>query len=121
MKITLLGAATSILVNILVVPHIGILGAGWAILASYFIMALSLYIFGQKNYKIDYEYKKIFLIALLIILSFFVGQYFDNFDMTKNYIAKIILLCLYPLCVMLVLQGKRPKLPFKLFSKKLKR
>lgn len=117
MKITLLGAAVSILVNILVVPHIGILGAGWAILASYFIMALSLYIFGQKNYKIDYEYKKIFLIALLIIAGFFVGQYFDNFDMAKNYIAKIILLFLYPLIIFTILRGQKPKLPFKMFSK----
>lgn len=117
MKITLLGAAVSILVNILVVPRIGILGAGWAILASYFIMALSLYIFGQKNYKIDYEYKKIFLIALLIIAGFFVGQYFDNFDMAKNYIAKIILLFLYPLIIFTILRGQKPKLPFKMFSK----
>lgn len=117
MKITLLGAAVSILVNILVVPRIGILGAGWAILASYFVMALSLYIFGQKNYKIDYEYKKIFLIALLIIAGFSVGQYFDNFDMAKNYIAKIILLCLYPLIIFTVLRGQKPKLPFKMFRK----
>ncbi len=117
MKITLLGAAVSILVNILVVPRIGILGAGWAILASYFIMALSLYIFGQKNYKIDYEYKKIFLIASLIIAGFFVGQYFDNFDMAKNYIAKIILLFLYPLIIFTILRGQKPKLPFKMFSK----
>ena len=107
MKITLLGAATSVLVNILVVPRIGILGAGWAILASYFVMALSLFIFGQKNYKIDYEYKKIFFIALLIIAGFFTGSQFNNFDIKANYISKIILLCAYPLCVTLVLSSSK--------------
>jgi len=105
MKITLLGAVTSILVNISVVPHIGILGAGWAILISYFVMALALFIFGQKNYKIDYEYKKILLLTLIIIAGYFVGTRFDGFSMKDNYIAKIILLCLYPLFVALVLRG----------------
>ena len=107
MKITLLGAITSIFVNILIVPHIGILGAGWAILASYFVMALALYIFGQKNYKIDYEYKKIFLIAIIIIASFFTGSQFDNFEIKTNYIYKMGLLCLYPICVSIVLRGSK--------------
>ena len=121
MKITLLGAATSILVNILFVPRIGILGAGWAILISYFVMALALFIFGQKNYKIDYEYKKIFLMFVLILALFFAGNYFDCLTMFRNYIGKIILLCIYPLIVFLILQGKKPKLPFKLFRKNLRK
>ena len=121
MKITLLGAATSILVNILLVPHIGIIGAGWAIFISYFVMAFCLFIFGQKNYKIDYEYKKIFLMALLICLLFFTGNYFGSLPTYKSYVSKIILLCLYPLIIFLILQGKRPKLPFKLFRKNLKK
>ena len=118
MKITLLGAAISILVNIFLVPQIGIIGAGWAIFTSYGVMAFALFIFGQKNYKINYEYKKILLIALLIIAGYSCGTYFDNFEMVKNYIYKIILLCLYPFCVFIILQGKRPQLPFKIFSKK---
>ena len=121
MKITLLGAAVSILVNILLVPHIGIIGAGWAILVSYAVMALCLFIFGQKNYKIDYEYKKIFLMALFICALFFGGNYFGCLPTYKSYISKIILLCLYPLIIFLILQGKRPKLPFKLFRKNLKK
>lgn len=121
MKITLLGAITSILVNILVVPRIGIIGAGWAIFTSYFVMALALFIFGQRNYKINYEYKKIFLIAVIIIAGYFIGSRFDNFNMVVNYISKIILLCLYPLSIFLILRGKQPKLPFKFFRKKLEK
>jgi O-antigen/teichoic acid export membrane protein len=63
--ITLLGALTSVAVNITLVPRVGIVGAGWAILASYFVMALSLFIFLQRNYPIKYEYKKLSVIALL--------------------------------------------------------
>lgn len=121
MKITLVGAAVSILVNILLVPHLGIIGAGWAIFTSYFVMALCLFAFGQKNYKIDYEYKKIFLMALLIIALFFVGNHFGCLPTYKSYVSKIILLCLYPLIVFLILQGRRPKLPFKFFRKNLKK
>lgn len=117
MKITLLGAAASILVNILLVPHIGILGAGWAIFISYAMMALALFIFGQKNYKINYDYKKIFLISLIIITAYFIGSCFDSFEMVKNYIYKIILLCVYPILIFIIFKGHSPKLPFRFFKK----
>ena len=117
MKITLLGAAASILVNILLVPHIGILGAGWAIFTSYAVMALALFIFGQKNYKINYDYKKIFLISLIITLGYFIGSCFDTFEMVKNYIYKIILLCVYPILIFIIFKGHSPKLPFSFFKK----
>lgn len=117
MKITLLGAAASILVNILLVPHIGILGAGWAIFISYAMMALALFIFGQKNYKINYDYKKIFLISLIIITGYFIGSCFDNFEMIKNYIYKIILLCVYPILIFIIFKGHSPRLPFRFFKR----
>ncbi len=117
MKITLLGAAASILVNILLVPHIGILGAGWAIFTSYAVMALALFIFGQKNYKINYDYKKIFLISLIIIAGYFIGSCFDSFEIIKNYIYKIILLCVYPILIFIIFKGRSPRLPFRFFKR----
>jgi O-antigen/teichoic acid export membrane protein len=66
MYITLLGAAASVITNIVLVPNIGIIGAGWAILISYAVMAASLFIFLQRNYPIKYEYKKLILTGVLI-------------------------------------------------------
>lgn len=65
MWITLLGALTSLSTNLLLVPHIGILGAGWAVACSYFVMACALFIFTQKNYGVPYQYGKLALLAVL--------------------------------------------------------
>lgn len=64
MWITLLGAAVSITTNLTLVPHIGIMGAGWAVALSYAAMAGALFAFTQKVYPIRYEYKKLAAIAL---------------------------------------------------------
>lgn len=57
--ITALGAITNIVTNLFLIPKIGIMGAAVAMLASYFIMAVAIFVVSQKFYRISYEYFKI--------------------------------------------------------------
>ncbi|MGB2579103.1 O-antigen/teichoic acid export membrane protein [Elusimicrobium simillimum] len=88
---TLLGAAVSITTNILLVPRIGITGAGIAIMLSYISMVICMFIFSQRVYPIKYEYKKLAALALLAALAICGNIYFDTLA------AKIIILILFPL------------------------
>ncbi len=54
-----LGAATTIIGNIVLVPIMGYEGAAWATLICYFLMAVSAYWMGQKHYPIPYATGKI--------------------------------------------------------------
>jgi len=67
--ITGLGALVNVLVNLTLIPRMGIMGAAWATLASYVVMAGGLFIVSQKFYRIDYEYEKIAKIFALIFIS----------------------------------------------------
>ena len=98
MWITLLGAVSSILTNFTLVPMVGIIGAGWAIFVSYIIMAVSLFIFLQRNYPINYEYKKIGFIAGVVLVFLALNNMFKNI-----LTVQIILLIIYPLIISLVL------------------
>ncbi len=98
MWITLLGAISSILTNLTLVPLVGIIGAGWAILVSYIVMASCLFYFLQKNYPINYEYKKLGFIAAVVISFLFLNNLLNN---TLTW--QIILLIIYPLIISLVL------------------
>lgn len=95
--ITLLGACISITTNLLLVPHIGILGAGWAVALSYAAMALALFCFTQKHYTLPYEYKKVGAVAGLCLASaavcFVTGRQFPAYALS----IKLILLSAYPL------------------------
>lgn len=109
MWITLLGALTSIATNLILVPQVGIVGAGWAVALSYFVMAVSLFIFTQKVYPIAYQYKKLILLAVLGIGMAYaasaVGQILTPWRLLQ---FKVGLLCIYPLLAWTII-GKRPK------------
>ena len=102
--ITLLGAATSITTNLVLVPHIGILGAGWAVALSYGTMALALFVFTQKNYTIPYEYKKLAAIAVACIASSLIIYAAGKDDIQSLLLLKITLLSIYPLWIWLAVR-----------------
>lgn len=64
--VTISGAVVNIAVNFTLIPILGIMGAAWATLASYVVMASGLFIVSQKFYKINYEYSKILKIFFII-------------------------------------------------------
>jgi len=91
--ITLLGACTSITTNLILVPHIGILGAGWAVLISYAVMATALFCFTRRVYPIPYEYKKLAVLLTTALFFFLLNRW------TGNLLGvKILLLVVYPIC-----------------------
>ena len=53
------GAGITILLNLLLIPGMGYMGAAWATLICYFLMMVLSYITGQKNYPIPYDLKRI--------------------------------------------------------------
>ncbi|MCX7797890.1 MAG: polysaccharide biosynthesis C-terminal domain-containing protein [Melioribacter sp.] len=88
--VTGLGAIINIIVNFLLIPLIGIIGAALATLASYIVMALTLFFFSQKVYKIKYEYEKIIKILLIIFVAC-IAYYFFYYNGYLVFPLKIIL------------------------------
>ena len=107
--ITLLGAAVSISTNLTLVPHLGILGEGWAVALSYGAMALSLWRFTQKNYPIPYEYKKICTLALVAAITAVLVKLCAAQSAQGVLIVKVILLTLYPVWMALIIAPQRFK------------
>lgn len=68
-----LGALTNVIANILLIPEFGIMGAAYATLLSYAVLAVGIYFPSQRYYRIEYEWDTIVrLIAVTtIILSAF--------------------------------------------------
>lgn len=68
--ISLTGAAVTLLLNILLIPHISYYGSAIATLAAYGTMMLISYFLGNKYYPIPYDMKKITLyLGLAVVLS----------------------------------------------------
>jgi O-antigen/teichoic acid export membrane protein len=89
--VTGIGAAVNILVNILLIPIIGILGAALATLFAYMAMSVSLFFISQKYYEIKYEYDRIIKILSLLIFSCCL-YYFIHFNYEFTLLLKFSVL-----------------------------
>jgi O-antigen/teichoic acid export membrane protein len=88
------GAITNVIANYLLIPYLNIMGAAFATLLSYFVMAAGYYIVTQKFYRINYDYYKLAKIALAVL---FVGTvyYLLLYGGYLNIYYKIILAIIF--------------------------
>ncbi|MEO8231215.1 MAG: oligosaccharide flippase family protein [Ignavibacteriota bacterium] len=89
-----LGALTNVAANYLLIPYFNIMGAAFATLLSYVVMAAGYYIVTQKFYKINYDYLKLAKMALGVT---FVGvvYYLLMYGGFLNIYYKIILAMIF--------------------------
>jgi O-antigen/teichoic acid export membrane protein len=104
--ITGIGATVNIVVNLLLIPVWGIMGAALATLGAYFAMAAGLYIVTQKFYRIEYEIGKIIRIFFDIII---VGVIYYYLLYTDNLLIvyKLLLLIFFSLFLYIFVFEKR--------------
>jgi len=91
-------AIISIALNFLLIPLIGVIGAAIGLLTGYISGMIIMKILQSKvSYKINYEWKRIFLIIISSVIIFLLGSYFaaifDN--LTIVFFIKIGLMLLY--------------------------
>jgi O-antigen/teichoic acid export membrane protein len=69
--ITIIGAAITVFINLLMVPSFGYMASAWAHIASYGAMLIMSFIFARNRFKVDYNMKSLFpyfIIAIGMVL-----------------------------------------------------
>jgi O-antigen/teichoic acid export membrane protein len=89
--VTGVGALTNVVVNIILIPVLGIIGAAIATLAAYMVMAGGSFYYSQKYYPIPYEYGKVARILLLIFVTGGI-YYYLLYTIGIIFVYKVILL-----------------------------
>lgn len=54
-QVTIVGAVVTVVVNYLLVPRYGMIGAAFSTVASYMVMALMIYVYSQRSYPVPYR------------------------------------------------------------------
>jgi O-antigen/teichoic acid export membrane protein len=75
-------AVINIASNFILIPVIGMMGAAVATLISYVVETIGIFYVSRKYYRIEYEYRKIIFIFVLLasaMVSYFFLKYFDYF------------------------------------------
>jgi O-antigen/teichoic acid export membrane protein len=87
--ITLIGAAITLVINYFFIPYFGYLACAWATFACYGSMMVVSFVWGQKEYRIPYAWKK--LVAYMVIVVLF---YFIHTGLTHEWTGRIFNLSL---------------------------
>jgi len=120
--ITLVGAAVTLLINYLLIPHFSYVACAWATFVSYGVMMVISYMWGQKIYPVPYPTKKLIAYLVIAVSFFMIHKGIDK--MIENTIWSLtiatVLLMIYILFIGLIEQKELPKLPLigKYFSPK---
>jgi O-antigen/teichoic acid export membrane protein len=93
--IAIVGALTTILINVLFIPKYGYLASAWATLVVYLMQMILSYFLGQRFYPIPYNRKKFVLYIGVSILLFFVGNSVHFSSSLFNFLVQNILIAFF--------------------------
>jgi O-antigen/teichoic acid export membrane protein len=71
---TAAGLLVNLLGNAILIPHLNFMGAAWARLFGYVVMAGTLFYFSQKFYAIAFEWPRVFKMAAILLLVYVLGS-----------------------------------------------
>ncbi|MFQ5709573.1 MAG: lipopolysaccharide biosynthesis protein [bacterium] len=97
--ITGAGAGVNILANFLLIPKFGMMGSAYATLLGYLVMAALLYAITRGFYKVEYEFKRIAKLGLVVAALFYFGYYSHG---SWEILTKVSLLLGFPLLLLSV-------------------
>ncbi|WP_462317305.1 lipopolysaccharide biosynthesis protein [Marinilabilia sp.] len=90
-----IGAGLTILLNIMLVPQLGVLGSAFALLAGYFVMMLVSWIIGHKYYPVPYQPLKYLIYFMLAGIVFFAGTKVNIEGQFFSYLFKAVIFALF--------------------------
>ena len=73
----IIGALLNTLLNFLLIPPYGVAGAAYASLAGNLVATVYMYYAGQHYFKVDYDFKKVGLITVILLGAAYAGIWVD--------------------------------------------
>ncbi|MFA9371721.1 MAG: polysaccharide biosynthesis C-terminal domain-containing protein [Labilibaculum antarcticum] len=93
--IAIIGTIITVVLNIILVPKFGYMGAAYSVLACFFTITVISYIAGQKYYPVQYDLKRILFYLFLALVVFIASTYIDIENQWLKMAAKTPLLLLF--------------------------
>lgn len=111
--ITLIGTAITVVINYLFIPRFGFVASAWATFFCYGCMMVLCYWWGNKEYPIPYPSKKIVGYMMVVVLLYFLHQFFIYLIPGKlfYFISATLLIVAYILFVLRVERKEFARLP----------
>ncbi len=97
--IALIGAAVTLILNIILIPIMGYMGSAIAVLVCFFLMTVITYVWGQKHYPVPYDLGRLFLYFGVALVLFFLSLAGIGGDTFFKYLFNSLLIILFTVLV----------------------
>ena len=71
---SIIGAVITLVLNIILIPIMGYMGAAWTTLICYAAMMIISYVVGQKNYPVPYNISSFFYFIVTALVFYFISE-----------------------------------------------
>ncbi len=92
---SLLGAAITVTLNIILVPRLGYMGCAWAALTCYGVMMLASYFVGRAVYPINYNIPRLLFYCVVAAVLYVIAVFVDFHAEWANLMFRTALLIIY--------------------------
>ena len=96
---TLAALVTNVVLNLLLVPSLGIVGAGLALVASYVVVLVLMYAFTQRLFPVPYEWGRLIRVVLVSAALVGLGELAIPTSGLLGFLGRAVLLAAYPLAL----------------------
>lgn len=97
--ISVAGAIITLILNIVLIPVIGYMGAAWATFICYAFMMVLSWLIGQKYYPIKYDLNSAGIYALSTIAIYVISLFTDDLEPNLKYSLNALLIVLFLMIV----------------------
>jgi O-antigen/teichoic acid export membrane protein len=98
---TIAALLANIALNIALVPSLGIVGAGLALVASYIVVVALMYVFTQRLFPVPYEWSRLARLVLISAAIVLFGELLLPTSGAVGLLSRIALWCVYPAALLL--------------------
>lgn len=89
--IALIGAAITLVLNIILIPVMGYMGSAIAVLVCFFVMMIITYLWGQKYYFVPYDLKRISTYFVVGFILYFISLSISELNSIIRFAINLIL------------------------------
>ena len=111
--ITLIGAAITLIINYIFIPYFSYMACAWATFFCYGSMMVISFLWGQKEYRIPYAWKKLCAYIIIVVLLYFLHEAIIYFikNTAVNFISASLLLMMYVWFILFIERKEFQRLP----------
>jgi O-antigen/teichoic acid export membrane protein len=91
---------TNLALNLLLVPSLGIVGAGLALVASYVVVLGLMYVFTQRLFPVPYEWGRLLRVVLTVAALVGIAELLVPTEGALGFLLRVALFAAYPLLLL---------------------